>query len=421
MPSCARQVKGDDAPRTHEEASPWMRILQVVPYYEPDFHHGGVVRSTSLLCRELVKLGHEVTVYTTQDGRSEEIQPMGVPVDMGGVRVVYFKNLLGGFGFGRDMVRAVRDLGGFDLVHVAAFWQLFGLPAFLAARRAGIATVLSPRGSLVMVRSRSADSFRHRLFYRVLNRRLLEAANAVHFTAELERADAEALGLGTPSFCVPNAVPLAEFRSLPGRAEARAELGLPDSTPLVLFVGRLDRRKALDLLLKAFAKLSGRGADAVLILAGPDFGELEMLESLAQSLGIDSRVRFVGMVDAGGRASLLAAADLLVLTSLAENFGNSATEAMAAGVAVLVSDQCGVADGVEEARVGRVVPVDQGAIVRALDALLDDPGTLREMGGRGPSFAEERYAADQVGRRFALAYEDVVSGNRSQACRWSEG
>ncbi|MCS5635550.1 MAG: glycosyltransferase [Myxococcota bacterium] len=398
-----------------------MKILQVVPYYEPDFHHGGVVRSTSILCRELVKLGHEVTVYTTQDWRSSEIQPEGVPIDIGGVKVVYFKNRLGGFGFGRDMLRATRNLDEFDIVHVAAFWQLFGLPAFSRARRAGIPTVLSPRGSLVMVRRTSADAFKHRLFYRLLNRRLLKSASAIHFTAGLERDDAEALGLETPSFCIPNAVPMEEFRSLPDRSEARRKLGLSDSAPLVLFVGRLDRRKALDVLLRAFSRLSGRGADAVLILAGPDFGELKMLEGLSKSLKMEARVQFLGMVDAEERASLLAAADLLTLTSLAENFGNSGTEAMAAGVAVLISDQCGVAEGVEESGVGRVVEVDEDAMVRALDEMLVDRETLRQMGARGPSFAESRYAAGKVGKNFALAYADILSGNRSAQCRWSDG
>ena len=398
-----------------------MKILQVTPYYEPDFHHGGVVRSTSVLCRELVRLGHEVTVYTTQDSRSSDIQPKGVPIDVGGVKVVYFKNLLRGFGFGRDMFRATRNLDEFDIVHVTAFWQLLGLPAFLSARRAGIATVVSPRGSLVMVRRTSVDAFRHRLFYRVLNRRLLESASAIHYTAGVERDDGRALGLEAPSFCIPNAIPMDEFRSLPDRSTARAKFGISDSVPLVLFVGRLDRRKALDVLLSAFSRLSGRAGEAVLILAGPDFGELEMLENLSRSLKIEARVQFVGMVDAQERASLLAAADLITLTSLAENFGNSGAEAMAAGVAVLVSDQCGVAEGVEEGGVGRVVKVDEDVMVRVLDEMLSDAEALREMGIRGPSFARSRYEVAGVAKNFALAYEDILSGNRSPTCRWSDG
>jgi glycosyltransferase involved in cell wall biosynthesis len=94
---------------------------------------------------------------------------------------------------------------------------------------------------------------------------------------------------------------------------------------------------------------------------------------------------------------------------------------MAAGVAVLISDQCGVAEGVEEGGVGRVVEVDEDAMVCALDEMLADTESLRQMGARGPSFAESRYAAGEVAKSFALAYADLLSGSRSAQCRWSDG
>ena len=398
-----------------------MKILHVTPYYEPDFHQGGVVRSISILCRELVKLGHEVTVYTSQDSRSPIKRPLGVPCDVGGVRVIYLKNSLGGFGFGWDMLRAAKNARKFDVVHVAAFWQLFGLPVFVRALRASVPCVISPRGSLVMVRGSSLGNLKYRLFFKFLNRHLMNRADAIHFTAELERLDARSLGLQVPSFCIPNAVPVEEFRSLPDRSEARRRLGIDERVPVVAFVGRLDRRKALDLLLRAFAQLSGRGSNAVLVLAGPDYGEMVMLEKLSRSLNVEGRVMFLGLVDAQKRADVLASADLVTLTSLAENFGNSGAEAISAGVPVLISDQCGVADGVEEAGVGRVIPVDEEIMAVALNEMLGDESSLREMASRGPAFAESLYAAGEVAAKLVQAYQDLVSGNRSDSCRWSDG
>ncbi len=398
-----------------------MKILHITPYYEPDFHRGGVVRSTSILCRELVGLGHEVTVYTTRDALSPSKDPPGASCDLGGVRVVFFENWLGGFGFGLDMIRAARNIREFDVVHIAAFWQVFGLPAFLSARRASVPCVVSPRGSLVMVRKRTVGAAKYRLFYWILNRYVLKRASAVHFTAELERSDARALGLAVPSFCIPNAVPVEEFRFLPDRVAARKRLGITDERPLILFVGRLDRRKALDVLLKAFARVGGRGRNSVLVLAGPDFGEKGMLEDLSRALNIGGRVIFLGLVNAEERAEALAAADLVTLTSLAENFGNSGAEAMAAGIPVLVSDQCGVAEGIEEAEVGRVVPVDEDTMVSVLDEMLADGGALRDMGMRGPEFAKSSYGADKIARKTACAYGDLIAGTRSSDCRWADG
>jgi glycosyltransferase involved in cell wall biosynthesis len=126
-------------------------------------------------------------------------------------------------------------------------------------------------------------------------------------------------------------------------------------------------------------------------------------------------------VNAEERAEALAAADLVTLTSLAENFGNSGAEAMAAGIPVLVSDQCGVAEGIEEAEVGRVVPVDEEMMVSVLDEMLADRDALRDMGMRGPEFAKALYAADEIARKTACAYRDLIAGTRSPACRWADG
>ncbi len=395
-----------------------MKILQVTPYYEPDFHLGGIVRSTSILCRELVALGHETTVWTTQSPTGSHDAPLHTPIDIGGVEVVYHRNLAGGFLFDLPMLRAARGVDRFDVVHVAAFWQLFGWPALHAARRRGVPTVISPRGSLVMVHDRSPEARKHRAMYRLHNHRALQRASAVHFTAELERQDALQLGLTTPMFRVANALAVEDFEVLPDRARQRAAMGLGEDQPLVVFLGRLDRRKALDVLVDAFARSGAATRGAVLALAGPDYGVEESLRAQVRALGLESQVRFLGLVDAKERAGLFAGGDLCALTSHAENFGNAAGEAMSAGLPVVVSETCGIAEHVEAYGAGRVVPVHADAIASALRDLLGRPDELPALGERARALVQERYAARAVARTMARAYGDVVTGTRSPECDW---
>jgi glycosyltransferase involved in cell wall biosynthesis len=94
---------------------------------------------------------------------------------------------------------------------------------------------------------------------------------------------------------------------------------------------------------------------------------------------------------------------------------------MAAGIPVLVSDQCGVAEGIEEDEVGRVVPVDEDTMVSVLDEMLADGGALRDMGMRGPEFAKSSYGADKIARKTTCAYGDLIAGTRSPDCRWADG
>lgn len=403
------------------QSNPSMRILQVTPYYEPDFQKGGIVRSTSILCRELVRLGHSVTVWTTQAPENQHSFPLHQSVDLGGVEVVYHRNLGSGFWFDEGMLRSVAQIERYDVVHVAAFWQVFGWPALYAARRKGVPTIISPRGSLVMVHNRAREAWKHRAMYWLHNHRALKQADAVHFTAAIERQDALELGIQSPMFRVGNALANEDFQELPDRADWRQRLDVAEDQRLILFLGRLDRRKALDVLIDAFHRSEMGKERSLLFLAGPDNGVEAALRDQVRALGLDSKVRFLGLVDAEVRAGLFAASDLCALTSHAENFGNAAGEAMSAGLPVIVSETCGIAEHVQEYQAGRVVSVDSAAIATALDELLKAPGSLAEMGSQARRLVEEKYSATAVASHMARAYQDVLTGERSPECDWMDG
>ena len=110
-----------------------------------------------------------------------------------------------------------------------------------------------------------------------------------------------------------------------------------------MFLGRLSQKKSPDLLLNAFASLA---ADASLHLAfvGPDeAGMRGRLETSAGQLGLRLRVHFLGPLEGKAKWAAYRDADIFVLPSQNENFGNSAGEAVAAGTPVVITDQCGIA------------------------------------------------------------------------------
>jgi glycosyltransferase involved in cell wall biosynthesis len=143
---------------------------------------------------------------------------------------------------------------------------------------------------------------------------------------------------------------------------------------LVLFLGRLSKKKSPDLLLRAFGELLKRsaGIGTILVFAGPGEGEIqEQLDHLASQLGVDSRVRFVGPVFGESKWAAYRDADVFVLPSQNENFGNTAAEAVAAGTPVIVTEHCGVASLVAN-EAGLVVPHETEALAKALERVLGD-------------------------------------------------
>jgi phosphatidylinositol alpha-mannosyltransferase len=215
---------------------------------------------------------------------------------------------------------------------------------------------------------------------RPLARRVAEGLDARLAVSPAARAyHAGALGLPERSFeVVPNGVEVARF------ATATPDTDLLDpERPLLLFVGRLERRKGLQHLVHAFTALRAERSDVRLAVVG------EGPERAAAEAAIPGRLRadaaFLGRVEDERLPGCYAAADLYVSPALGgESFGIVLLEAMAAGAPVVASDIPGyrsvVTDGVD----GRLVPPgDAHALAGALRTLLDAPALRRSLASAG--------------------------------------
>jgi UDP-glucose:(heptosyl)LPS alpha-1,3-glucosyltransferase len=151
------------------------------------------------------------------------------------------------------------------------------------------------------------------------------------------------------------------------RAATRAALGIDDATPVILFVGSGFERKGLPALLPALARMK-RG-DAVLLVVGRDRKERDM-QALVVRLGIAGRVRFLGPQK--DVRPFYGAADCFALPTLYDPMPNAALEALACGLPVVTSTDCGAAELIRPGTNGAVVAsLDVAALARALDGTLD--------------------------------------------------
>ena len=399
-----------------------MKILHVTPSYEPAWHLGGVVRSVSQLCRGLAGLGHEVTVFTTDNGLDRRLEvPLNRPMELGGVKVYYFRTDFSlSYGFSRSLTMACRQsFRSFDIVHLTSFWCYPQIPARAAARRDGVPYLVSVRGTIRQSALKN-KSWKKWLYYQVVEKWTSRQAAAIHYTTQMERGMDSFHGFSNPSFIIPNGFEAQEFCPAVDRQEARRFWQIPPDAKVVAFLGRLHPVKALDLLVKACGQLQVSEIPIQLLLAGPDGGMEAPLRILVQNLKLESRVRFLGMLNGVDRNRLLAASDLLALISHDENFGNAAVEAMLAGVPVLVSEHVGICREVAADGAGRVVPLKVEAVAQALQQMLADPEKLQAMGQVAAGAARRRYDLTIVARQMATAYEDILLGRRSSGLSWSD-
>jgi glycosyltransferase involved in cell wall biosynthesis len=389
-----------------------LRIAHVVPAYYPAIRYGGPIRSVHALCKSLVERGHEVSVFTTSvDGKGDLDVPIGNPVDLDGVAVHYFKvpALRRLFWTPALATRLRAEAPRMDLIHLHS---VFLWPTYIAARiahRARVPYVVSPRGMLVREAIRRKSRLVKSAWIELVEKRTLAQAARVHVTAHLEAADVQALQLKLPPmFCVPNGVfwprEHLELQAGPFADVAR---------PYALFLSRIDPKKGLDRLLRAWKWVKG----LMLLVAGNDeTGYTRALEEIVRQEGIADRVRFLGAVSDAHKWALYEHAEMFVLPSYTENFGNAVAEAMAMGCPVVITPQIGIAQLVQEVGAGLVSDGEPPILAKAIIALHLNEPQRRKLGSMGRRAAVERLSWEGVAEQMEREYRRIL---QTAECRRS--
>ncbi len=382
-----------------------MRLLHVVPSYYPAVRYGGPIRSVHGLCRALARRGHDVHVYTTNvDGAGVSAVPTDRPVELDGVLVHYFpvtspRRLYRS----PAMARALRfAVAGFDAVHLHSVFLWPTWAAARAARRARVPYLLSPRGMLVADLIAARNRWVKTAWIRLIERRTLAEAAALHVTAELEAVELRALGLRLPPLrTVPNGLDIPPLPLTPSSGPEAAGI-----KPYALFLSRLSWKKGLDRLIEAWRLVPALD----LVIAGPDEdGYRAGIEAMVRDQGLADRVRFIGQVSDDDKWPLYRDALLFVLPSYSENFGNVVIEAMAMSCPVIVTPDVGAAAAVTEAGAGLVTSNEPAALAQAVNVLLGDPARRHAMGLRGAAAVRAHFSWDAVAAEMESLYVESLT------------
>jgi len=395
-----------------------MNILHVIPSLAA--RHGGPPKAAQELCRELVRRGEKVTIYTTDlDGYDRLSVPLDQPIWEDGVERWYFSTQSSGlYGVSFALVNALRkNIRNFDVVHIHSLYRFTSTVAAHYCRRYGVPYILRPHGTL--------DPFiyhRHRLrkvvYERLLENRNLEKAAAVHFTAGEEMSLAASLGLKFHGVVIPLGIDLTTMTR--NRDELRetfaSEWPKTRGKRIILFLGRLTQKKGLDILIKAFGRIARNRTDVHLFLAGPDDeGYGKEIRSWLKDEGVLESATFAGMLTGDRKDTAFAAADVFALPSYTENFGFAVIEALAAGVPSVISNKINIWREVSNAEAALIVNCDPEEVASAISNLLDDRHLCDRLGVAGRRLIAERFTWPIVADRMIALYKEIVAAN-SKIC-----
>lgn len=395
-----------------------MKILKVSQAYHPFLAAGGPPTKIRAIATRLARHGHEVTVLTAdlglrQNGHAAanwKLDRWGWTNLEEGVVAIYLPTLerYRSLTLNPGVIRFSREIAAtFDLAHLYGVYDLLGPPIARSFSRGRVPYIVEPMG---MYRPIVRNLYLKKLYHRVLGDRLMREARYVIATSEQERRELTADGIDEARIVV-RRNGIEAPTAIPEPGKFRERFAIPRDARVILFLGRLVAKKSPDVLITAFARWRakvGATMPAMLVLAGPeeDGQYARGLREQCAELRLSDAVRFTGPLYSEEKWQAYRDADLFVLPSQNENFGNTAAEAAASGTPVIVTDQCGIAPWIE-ARAGAVVPHNVDAIENALAALLLRP-RLREQFAEGCAAMTRELSWDQPVSQLESLYRQCV-------------
>lgn len=387
-----------------------MNILQVVPYFFVDWAGNKPVETVYGPSKALAGRGHKVTVYTT-DAFSKGRNVTAGTIDMKGFEVCEFRSLGGQLGRKSHIIISpgmipmlAKKITTFDIVHLYEFRTFQNIVVHHYALKHRVPYVLQAHGSLATF---SQKERLKRAFDKLWGYGLLRDAARVIASTKIEAQQCRSMGVAEDRIeIIPNGIDLSEFNDLPEKGEFKKQYNLDDNQRIVLFLARIAKIKGTDFLVRAFNDLSKTLNNVKLVIAGPDDGYLSSLKALVADLGIDDKVLFTGPLYGREKLKAYVDADVYVLPSVHETFGITVLEACACGTPIIVTENCGIADVINN-RAGLVVAYGTDQLQAALLKMLSDDALRMRFGANGKQLVYEEFNWDKVAEQMEGVYERV--------------
>ncbi|BBL67624.1 glycosyltransferase [Methanoculleus chikugoensis] len=395
-----------------------MKILQVTPFFKPLWESGGVARVAYDISRTLHANGHDITVYTTNRSIYPNDLPTNRVTSVDGMNVYYFENLRK-YAPGvtppvmpyRMPAVARQEIPGFDLVHIHDHRTMLTIIASHYARKYGIPYVLQAHGALPQD---TGSKRMKRLFDRFWSDTVILGAAGVIALNETEAERYRELGVADEKIAIfPNGIDLAEYPSLPARGRFRAAWGIDDATKVVLYLGRLDPTKGIDLLIRSFAVVAREFDDAVLMLVGGDMGHNDEFRQRVGSLGLDDRVVFTGFVSKEEKMAAYTDADVFVTPSFT-GFPVTFLEACLCGTPIVTTGKGDLLGWIDNT-VGFNTGYTPEALAGAIGRLLTDEALRERFGEQAKELVRTRYNWETIVRDIETFYAKVAGSAEGNA------
>lgn len=374
-----------------------LKIMQVIQFFSPKM--GGSVGNVYGLSKTLAKMGHEVTICTSDYAFDNEYAK-----ELPGVRIEKFASKFGKFIYTPKMKNwLLENIDKYDILHLNNYWGYQNIVASDVAIKMNVPYVISPHGSIPVI----INSYLRKLVFDVkYGRMILKNAQMAIATSEMEKKQIESKGISSHRIeVIPNGIFLPPV-SKDDLTVFRKKYGLGSCDKVILYLGRIHKGKGVDILLLAFSEILKTFNNARLVIVGPDDGYLNNIKKIIKDKLLQKKVVITGPLYGDDKYRAYKAADIYVLNSSYEIFGNTILEACGCGVPVIINDQCGISSVIKD-KCGLTVKYDKDDLADAIAKLLLSDELRREFSKNGEEMVKRSFTWEVIAKRYESLYYNV--------------
>ncbi|HZW57121.1 MAG TPA: glycosyltransferase family 4 protein [Nitrososphaerales archaeon] len=390
-----------------------MKIAQVNVYFKP-FMVGGAEWYVYNISKQLVKMGHEVHVYTAkkyggQEEKSEEIID-GIHVHRFPFKIDWTYRLKVWDGLKQSL-----SSGSFDIIHTYDYAQTHTSSALSVSKRLGIHSALTVFDIHSMIPRTWFKQVPMRIFERFFAKGILDSADSILVRAPTLVKPLTKLGIDNEKIIVtPSGINDESLGTFDGKAFLR-EHGI-NGSPVILFLGRLNPLKGPQHLISVAPTLIKKYPNIAFIFVGADqSGYADYLKELSRKLGVEKNVYLLGPIyEYVEKMKAYASCDVFALPTSYEGTSQAIFEAMSQARPIISTNTGGIPFQIEDGKEGILLPYgDNSQLLRSIERLVEDRDFASKLGNSAKEKVKAFRYSTLASELFRI-YESTVKGKLRQ-------
>jgi len=380
-----------------------MKILFISTVFMPAIGFGGPVTNTLELAKHITRKNHDIIVFSSNAYDFKENIDIEKKEISENLNVFYFKNWcrrLESFITPGMIIGLIKERKNYDIIHIHTYRQFQDVICYLLLFFLNKPFVMTIHGMIIPKgRGKKIKKF----FDLVIGKSILKKSEFIISNSSLQTKEFSKMNIDKEKILE---IPFGVKKFFKKHGYLKNKLNILEDAGIILYIGRIHADKGLNTLVQAFQKIENEKCH--LVIAGPDYGFKVELEKIISKLSSKPRIHLIGTINEEQRDQILSESLMLVQPSEYESFGMIALEAAVAGLPIIISDSCGLADEFFVHKAGIIFKTnDTNELTNKIDQIVNDENLQKELGEKAKEFAN-KFDWEIIANQHLEMYNNVL-------------